>query len=74
MKKKLAVLGASYLQLPLILKAKSLGIEVHCFAWDNKDAVAKTTADFFYPISILDKEAILEVCRNVDIDGIISIA
>ena len=74
MKKKLAVLGASYLQLPLILKAKSLGIEVHCFAWDNKDAVAKTIADFFYPISILDKEAILEVCRNVDIDGIISIA
>jgi biotin carboxylase len=74
MRKKLAVLGASYLQLPLIIKAKLMGIEVHCFAWDNKDAVAKNTADFFYPISILDKEAILEVCKNVVIDGITSIA
>ena len=51
-----------------------MGVEVHCFAWDNKDAVAKNTADFFYPISILDKEAILEVCKNVAIDGITSIA
>ena len=51
-----------------------MGIEVHCFAWDNKDAVAKNKADFFYPISILDKEAILEVCKNVAIDGITSIA
>lgn len=74
MKKKLAVLGASYLQLPLILKAKSMGIETHCFAWDNKEAVAKLQTDFFYPISILDKEAILEVCREVKIDGILSIA
>jgi biotin carboxylase len=74
MRKKLAVLGASYLQLPLILKAKSMEIEVHCFAWDNKDAIAKNSADYFYPISILDSEAILDVCKNVGIDGITSIA
>ena len=28
-KKKLAVIGASYLQLPLVLKAKEMGLEVY---------------------------------------------
>jgi len=71
--KKLAIIGASYLQLPLVRKAKEMGIETHCFAWEE-DAICKTIADFFYPISILDKESILEVCERIDIDGIISIA
>jgi biotin carboxylase len=74
MVKKIAILGASYLQLPLIKKAKEMNLEVHCFAWDNEDAVAKNLADFFYPISILDKEDILKVCEEVKIDGITSIA
>lgn len=32
MKKKIAIIGASYLQLPLIQKAKELGYETHVFA------------------------------------------
>ncbi len=72
--KKLAILGASYLQLPLVMKAKSMQIETHCFAWDNDDAVCKAEADFFYDISVLDKEAILEKCRIIGIDGITTIA
>ena len=71
--KKLAIIGASYLQLPLVEKAKEMGIETHCFAWED-GAVCKEIADFFYPISILDKEQILEVCEQIDIDGITSIA
>ena len=71
--KKLAVIGASYLQLPLIQKAKEMGIECHCFAWED-GAVCKDIADFFYPISILEKEQILEICQTVKIDGITSIA
>ena len=31
--KKLAIIGASYLQLPLVRKAKEMGIETFCFAW-----------------------------------------
>ena len=31
--KKLAIIGASYLQEPLIQKAKSMGLETHVFAW-----------------------------------------
>ena len=70
---KLAVIGASYLQLPLVKKAKEMGHEVHCFAWD-KDAVCKDVADFFYPISIVDKELILEKCKEIEINGICTIA
>ena len=70
---KLAILGASYLQEPLIQKAKSLGIETHVFAWAADD-VGEKSADFFYPISITEKEAILDECQRIGIDGICSIA
>ena len=73
MNSKLAILGASYLQRPLFEKAKEMGIETHCFAWEE-GAVCKDISDYFYPISILDKDAILEVCYKVKIDGITTIA
>lgn len=71
--KKLAVIGASYLQEPLIQKAKQLGIETHVFAWAAND-VGEKSADHFYPISIVEKDAILDRCRRIGIDGICSIA
>lgn len=71
--KKLAVIGASYLQLPLVIKAKAMNIEVHCFAWAD-GAICKDYADYFYPISIVEKEQILQVCQSVGIDGICTIA
>lgn len=71
--KKLAIIGASYLQLPLIEKAKIMGIETHCFAWED-GAICKDFADFFYPISVVDKDAILSICQKIKIDGITSIA
>lgn len=71
--KKIAIIGASYLQLPLIEKAKSMGIETHVFAWAAND-VGEREADFFYPISIIEKEAILEQCRKIRVDGVCSIA
>lgn len=71
--KKLAIIGASYLQLPLILTAKRMGLETHVFAWE-KDADGKEEADFFYPISITEKESILEKCIELQVCGICSIA
>jgi biotin carboxylase len=71
--KKLAVIGASYLQLPLVMKAKEMGLETHCFAWEE-GAVCKDVADFFYPISIIEKEKILEICKLIGVDGIATIA
>lgn len=73
-KKKIAILGASYLQLPLVEKAKELGYETHCFAWDNEEAVCSERVDFFYPISVLEKELILQECEERHIDGITTIA
>lgn len=71
--KKIAIIGASYLQVPLIEKAKALGIETHVFAWRVND-VGETIADYFYPISIIEKEEILKKCHQIGIDGICSIA
>ena len=71
--KKLAIIGASYLQLPLIEEAKKEGIITYVFAWKAGDPGEKA-ADFFFPISIVEKELILEKCIEIGIDGICSIA
>lgn len=70
---KIAVIGGSYLQLPLVKKAKEIGLKVYCFSWEE-DAICKDYADYFYPISIVEKEKILEVCKNLDLNAIASIA
>ena len=71
--KTLAVIGASYLQLPLVQKARELGIRTLCFAW-SEGAVCREIADQFFPVSILEKEEILAICRREKIDGIATIA
>lgn len=71
--KKLAIIGASYLQLPLVKKAKEMGIETICFAWEE-GAVCKDICDHFYPVSTVDKEVILRICRDIKVDGITTIA
>lgn len=71
--KKIAIIGGSYLQLPAVQKAKELGYEVHCFSWAD-GAVCAEVADYFYPISIIEKDDILEKCREIGIDGITTIA
>lgn len=73
MKKKLTIIGASYLQLPLVMKAKEMGLQTMCFAWED-GAVCREVCDHFYPISILDKEEIFKVCQDNSIDGITTIA
>lgn len=68
---KLAVIGASSGQLPICLKAKEMGIETHCFAWPY-GAVCKSIVDYFYPISIIEKDLIVEKCRDLHVNGVIS--
>ena len=60
--KKLAIIGASYLQRPLVEQARAMGLETHVFAW-RKGEVVSDIATRFYPISILEKEQILEQCK-----------
>ncbi len=71
--KKLVIIGANDFQNQLILKAKSLGFETHVFAWKD-GSVGETTADYFYPINVIEKEAILEECRRINPVGVCSIA
>lgn len=61
------------MQLPLVRKAKDLELEVHCFSWED-GAICKNESDFFYPISILEKENIFKICKELEIDGVVSIA
>jgi biotin carboxylase len=70
---KLAIIGGSYLQLPLVNKAKDMGIETHCFSW-REGAICANIADFFYPISVIEKDLILEECKKIGINGIVTIA
>lgn len=71
MRKRLAIIGASSGQLPLCVKAKEMGIETHAFAW-SKGAVCKEIVDCFHPISILEKDAIAETCKELHIDGVVT--
>lgn len=69
----LAIIGASYLQRPLVEKNKAMGLRTICFAW-AEGAVCKDLVDVFYPISIVEKEQILAICQQEHIDGICTIA
>lgn len=71
--KTLAIIGAGYLQRPLVETAKQMGLRTICFAWPQ-GAVCRDVCDLFYPISITEKEQLLEVCRKERITGITTIA
>ena len=70
--KKIVIIGANSFQNPLILKARALGYETHVFAWQD-GAIGERTADYFYPISIVERDAILEKCKELRPDAVISI-
>lgn len=70
---KLVIIGANDFQNQLIIKAKQLGYETHVFAWKD-GSIGEKTADYFYPISIVEKELILEECKKIKPDGVCSIA
>jgi formate-dependent phosphoribosylglycinamide formyltransferase (GAR transformylase) len=69
---RIAIIGANEAINHAILKAKEMGYETHVFAWQNGD-IGEKTADFFYPISIADKEKVLEICKRIKPIAIVSI-
>ena len=70
--KRIAIIGANEFQNPLILKAKEMGFETHAFAWEAGD-IGERTADYFHPISIVEKEQILKVCQDLGVEAVVSI-
>lgn len=63
MKKKLAIIGTSYLQRTLVEKCKELGVYSICFAWED-GTVCRDLCDKFYPISTVDKKVKQIICQE----------
>lgn len=72
-KNKIIIIGANEFQYKLVEKANELDYETHVFAWED-GSLAKDIADYFYPVSIINKEEILEVCKNIQPNAVVSIA
>ena len=53
------------------LKAKEMGLEVHCFAWPE-GAVCREVVDYFHPVSIVEKDEIVRICSELNINGVVS--
>ncbi|WP_297677989.1 ATP-grasp domain-containing protein [uncultured Bacteroides sp.] len=70
---KLLIVGASVLQLPAIKKAKALGHYV-AVADYNSQAVGIPFADKYYNASTIDADAITEVAKQFQPDGIMTLA
>lgn len=68
---KVAVIGANEPLLPFYRRAKELGYYVVGIAWEE-GAVCKPYCDKFYPVSFSEKERVLDICRQENINGILS--
>ena len=71
--KKLMLLGGAQYLLPVIEEAKKLGI--HTISCDYlPDNIAHKYSDEYCNVSIIDKDAVLEAAKRLEIDGIMSFA
>lgn len=70
--KKIVIIGANDFQKPLIQKAGAMGYETHVFAW-REGATGAEAADYFYEISITEKEKILKKCLEIRPDAVTTI-
>lgn len=71
--KKIMILGASILQLPAILKAKDMGLEVIAVDMD-KNAIGFNHADVCLEISTIDIPKVVEAAKKYKIDAVMTLA
>ncbi len=71
--KKILLLGGSRYLLPVIEAAHNLGLYVITCDY-LPDNIAHKYSDEYCNVSIIDKEAVLKVARELNIDGILSFA
>lgn len=71
--KKLMIVGASVLQLPAILKAKEMGLNVVVVDF-NPQAIGIPYADKYYNASTMDEDAVLAAAEDYKPDGIMTLA
>ena len=69
--KKIMFLGGIYYSVPAIEVAHKHGY--HVITIDNiPENIAHKYSDEFHPVSIVDKDAILRLAQQLEIDGIVS--
>ena len=69
-KKVLAIIGAGEGSLPIIKKAKEMGIETVAFG--RSDSIAKDIVNVFVEENCFDIGFIADSCRNLDVNGIMA--
>ena len=67
------MLGGALAQIPAILKAKEMGLYVITCDY-LPDNPGHKYADEYYNVSTTDKEAVLDLARNIGIDGVVCYA
>jgi len=67
------IIGASVLQLPAILRAKEMGLNVAVVDF-NPQAVGIPYADKYYNASTMDEDAVLAAAEDYQPDGIMTLA
>lgn len=67
------IVGASVLQLPAILKAKDMGLEVAVVDF-NPEAIGIPYADKYYNGSTMNEDEVLAAAENYQPDGIMTLA
>lgn len=68
---KLAIIGTAEGQKQLYIKAKEKGIHTVAFSY-NRGCIPSECIDEYYEISIMDKDLIVDKCRQTGVDGVIS--
>jgi biotin carboxylase len=71
--KKLMLLGGIRYLLPAIEKAHEMGVSVITVDY-LPDNIAHKYSDEYYNLSILDKDSVLDLAKDIQIDGILSYA
>lgn len=67
------VLGGSNFQIPIIIRAKEMGL--HVISCDYlPDNPGHTFSDEYYNVSTTDKEGVLELARSLKIDAIVTLS
>lgn len=68
---KIAIIGTSTGQQELYRAAREMGLYIIGFSWDQ-GCIPDDNIDKFYPISIVEKEEIVKICMEEDVDGVVT--
>lgn len=71
MNKKLAIIGSGRMAWIISRNAHSMGLITHCFSNNEPDYIHEEV-DVFHNISIFEKDAIVDICREEHIFGVIA--